>query len=341
MRSGRVPAIVLVLLAAFPLVRSAHAQPTRNAVVRGFAGVPWGATPDSARPVLGEPDSLSSRGDTTSWYYRREFAGMPAKMWLSFTPGDGAHSGGYIIHDPRCGTDFARADEAVLAAHPGLVAAGAPISRSPRTRSTNPDSICASGHSVQAQAYYDPEGPGSVAVLYNQDPEQRSSLVVVYVAALARRQQAPAGGVPSRADGVEITLMPGFPALRELSRRSGSRWFATLSSDREVRLIAYEAVRGSERWSADRRLSFMDTLVQNFTASGTSMGTVQTGEQLLHVDFRQRDGDMVRIGRFYGTREGPFRSFTLMYAQPGSPDAAVESAVARMLDSMRLAAPAP
>jgi hypothetical protein len=138
--------------------------------------------------------------------------------------------------------------------------------------------------------------------------------------------------------------MPGFPALREVSGGSGSRRFVTLSSDREVRLITYEADPGSERWSADRRLSFMDGLVQNFTARGDSMGTVQTGEQLLYVDFRiraERGDDMVRIGRVYGTREGPFRTFTVMYSQHDTPDAVVESAVTRMLDSVLLAAPAP
>lgn len=343
MRSRIVPRAMLFFIAILLSVQSAHGQASRNTVVSGFAGVPWGATAESARAVLGAPDSLSTRGDTTSWHYGREFAGMPAAMWLSFTPRDGATSGGYIIRDVQCGADFVRVNQAVRAAHPGLVADGEAISRSPRTSSTDRDSVCASGHSLHSQTYRDPEGPGAVGVLSNQAPEQPTTVVVIYAPSLASRR-ASAGGVDSRADGVEITLVPGFPALREVSSRSGSRRFATLSSDREVRLITYEANADSERWSADRRLSFMDALVQNFTARGDSTGTVQTGERLLYVDFRmrpERDDDMVRIGRVYGTREGPFRMFTVTYAQPDSPDAAAESAVTRMLDSVRLAPPAP
>ena len=306
----------------------------------GFAGVPWGATTDSARAVLGEPDSLSARGDTTSWHWRREFASMPAEMWLSFTPGNGLHSGGYTIQDVQCGADFTRVSEVVRAAHPEL-AEGGTISQSPLTRSTDRDSVCASGHSLHTQLYLDPEGRGGVAVLLVQTPGKRVSLVVAYAASLpSRRVAPPAGGVHSRADGVEITLMPGFPALRELSGRR----FVTLSSDREVRLTTYEAHRRSERRSAEWRLSFMDSVVQGFTGEGTSMGTVRIGEQLLYVDFRmsaEREGDLIRIGRIYATREGPFRMFAVMYAQPDSPDADVESAVTRLLDSVRLAAPAP
>lgn len=73
-------------------------------------------------------------------------------------------------------------------------------------------------------------------------------------------------------------------------------------------------------------------------------GTVEAGEQLLCVDFRtraDRDGGSAAIGRFYATREGPFRTFTVMYTPSDSSDAGVEPAVARMLDSVRLAAPAP
>lgn len=325
-------------------VQSAHAQVSRNTVVSGLGSVSWGTTPDSARTVLGAPDSLSVSGDTTSWYYRREFAGMPAKMWLSFTLRDGAHAGGYIIPDARCGLDVARANEAVLAAHPGLVVAGPPVGGSVRTRSADPDSICSSGHSLHTQVYHDPEGPGMVAVMYNQAPEQRTSLVVVYAASLPSRRASAVAGVESRADGVEISLMPGFPALREVGRRPGSRWFVTLSSGGEVRLMTYETQPNSQRWSADRRRSLMDTLVQSFARDGTSVGTVEAGEQLLYADFRmsaEREGDLVPIGRIYATREGPFRMFTVMYTPPDSPDAGVEPAVAQMLDSVRLAAPAP
>jgi hypothetical protein len=268
MRSRSVACALLLLPATLLSVQSAHAQASRNTVVSGFAGVSWGATADSARTVLGAPDSLSVNGDTTSWHYRREFAGMPAEMWVRFTAQDGAQSGGYIIRDVQCGA-FARANEVVQAAHPALLASSATISHSPRTRSTDRDSVCASGHSSHSHIYLDPGGTGGVAVFFNQAPEQRTSLVVVYTASLPSRRKSAGAGVDSRADGVEISLMPGFPALREVSRRPGARWFVTLISGREVRLMTYEAVPGSEGWSADRRLSFMDGLVNGY---GTNRG---------------------------------------------------------------------
>ncbi|HST59658.1 MAG TPA: hypothetical protein VLK84_13230 [Longimicrobium sp.] len=343
MRSRSVACALLFLPATLLSVQSAHAQASRNTVVSGFSGVSWGATADSARTVLGAPDSLSVKGDITSWHYRREFAGMPAEMWLSFTPRDGAQSGGYIIRDVQCGADFDRVNEVVRAAHPGLVANGGAVRGSRRTRSTDRDSVCATGDSFHAHLYHDPGGTGGVAVFSTPAPEQRTSLFVVYSASLRSRESAVAG-VDSRADGVEISLMPGFPALREVGRRPGSRWFATLSSGGEVRLMTYQTQPGSEGWSADRRRSFMDTLVQSFTRSGTSMGTVEAGEQLLYVDFRthaDRDGGRAAIGRAYATREGPFRTFIVMYTPSDPPDAVVETAVARMLDSVRLASPAP
>lgn len=335
---------LLFLPIALFSVRPAHAQAARNTVVTGFAGVPWGTTADSARTVLGAPDSLSVSGDTTSWYYRREFAGMPAKMWLRFTPRGGAETGGYSIQDVQCEADFDRVNEIVRAAHPELVPEGGAVRLSPRTRSTDRDSVCASGHSLHTQIYRDPEGTGGAAVFLNQAPEQRTSLVVIYAASLPSRRRSAVAGVDSRADGVGISLMPGFPALREVGRRPGSRWFVTLSSGGEVRLMTYETEPRSQGWSDDRRRSFLDTLVQGFARDGTSVGTVQAGEQLLYVDFRthaEGDGGSATIGRVYGTREGPFRMFTVMYTPPESPDPGVEPAVARMLDSVRLAAPAP
>jgi hypothetical protein len=295
MRSRSVACALLFLPATLLSVQSAHAQASRNTVVSGFAGVSWGATADSARTVLGAPDSLSVSGDTTSWHYRREFAGMPAEMWLSFTPRDGAKSGGYIIRDVQCGADFDRVNEVVRAAHPGLVAMGGTVRGSPLTRSTDRDSICATGDSFHTQLYLDPGGTGGVAVFSPQAPEQRPLLVVVYSASLPSRRQSAVAGVTSRADGVELSLVPGFPALREVDRRPGSRWFVTLSSGGEVRLMTFETQPWSEGWSADRRRSFMDTLVQSFAREGTSMGTVEAGEQLLYVDFRtraERDGQV-------------------------------------------------
>jgi hypothetical protein len=335
--------IVLALLAVHP----ALAQAGRNTAVTGFAGVPWGTPLDGVRAALGVPDSASTRGDTASLrYLQRDFAGMRVELWASATPAEGLVMGGYSMPSPQCGTTFDRVRNELLAAHPRLVPVGIPLYLSSASRSTNRDTVCASGTFSESQLFRDPDGPGVVMELSAAPPGKPSYLAVVVVGAYRGRTPLPGdgsrGSATFRDAGVEMTVMPGFSLPREVTSGSGRRFFAAQRGAASIRLSIFDPQPRSERWPSERRLQSLRELVEGLAGQHDDgwHGEVQTRGELAYGDVRftvaTEAGPSAVRGRVYASLTGPFRPLLVVYSEPGSPRPELDQAVAEMLDSVRL-----
>jgi hypothetical protein len=335
--------IILALFIAHPTL----AQGGANTVLTGFAGVPWGASQDAVRSALGVPDSVTTQGDTTSLrYLRREFAGMQAaEMWASVTPSQGLVAGGYSISQPQCGTTFNRVRDELATAFPRLVPVGRPMYFSARTRSTNADTVCASGSFSENQLFRDPDGAGMVMVSSAAMQGPPSYLVVIFTSAYRGRALPGDGTRGSRKfseAGVEMTVMPGFAVPRQVQAGSGRRLFSSDNGAASIRVSAFDAVPRSERWSPGQRLQYLQELLDGLARNPDGWrGEVQTSEALIYADVRFTNEGGTRPaavgGRVYATRTGPFRTLLVAYTEPSPPQSGVDQALAEMLDSVHLA----
>jgi hypothetical protein len=319
----------VAVLLAFCAIQPALAQAGRNAALTGFAGVRWGTSQDSARTVLGAPDSVASRGDTTVLrYLGRGYAGMPGDFWLNLTPGGGVVSGGYAYGNPGCGTSLTRLTDAVTAVYPQLVPLGRPAYAS-TPPSANRDSVCANASFTELQFLDDPAGPGLVMAMRGKTPGHPPYLIAIFIGDYrGPRPEAPPGSESSRAArtfstaGVELTMMPGFPLPREVGRPSGHRLFASQSLGASIALLDDMAKRGGGRRGPAQ--------VREGVAYGDAAWTLP-GDSL---------GKAVR-GRLYITLAGVFHPVMLSYTEPDPPQASVDQAVMEMFDSLRLTGAGP
>jgi hypothetical protein len=343
----------VALLLAFCAIQPALAQAGRNAALTGFAGVRWGTSLDSARTVLGAPDSVASRGDTTVLrYLGRGYAGMPGDFWLNLTPGGGVVSGGYAYGNPGCGTSLTRLTDAVTAVYPQLVPLGRPAYAS-TPPSANRDSVCANASFTELQFLGDPAGPGLVMAMRGKTPGHPPYLIAIFIGDYrGPRPEAPPGSESSRAArtfstaGVELTMMPGFPLPREVGRPSGHRLFASQSLGASIALTVFDPARAQQRWSSEQRLRYLEALLDDMAKRGGGRrGPVQVREGVAYGDAAwtlpgDSLGKAVR-GRLYITLAGVFHPVMLSYTEPDPPQASVDQAVMEMFDSLRLTGAAP
>jgi len=295
----------LLILLAVSIAHTASAQTGRNTVLTGFTGVPWGASLESARTALGTPDSVGTRADTTDLTYRRrDFMGMPATMWVRATSGEGVISGGYYVQAPQCAT-FTRVGKEILAASPRLVPMIEPSLRSPTTRSTDPDSVCASGHFSGTQVFRDPEGPGKLTVLSTGTPEDFPPMVVMYFAVRHLNESPSAGDPPSERAGLiraGVTAAPpaGFPLFRRYVSEQHFRGYVSRSGTRTIVIAVFDA-----RDEAAPREGILDFVEGILHGAAVGQPLVETRDDATHLVRAarmeiERDGQRARaVSRFY------------------------------------------
>jgi hypothetical protein len=337
------------ILLTLCIIQPGLAQTRPNSVLTGFAGVRWGASLDSARTVLGTPDSVATRGDTTVLrYFHRSFAGMPGDLWLNLTRGAGVVSGGYAMANPGCGTSLTRLTDAVTAAYPQLVAPGRPAYMSNAPPSANRDSVCANATFTELQFLEDPAGPGLVMAMRGATPGRPPYLIAIFIGEYrGRRPGAPPPSDSSRAArtfgtaGVELTMMPGFPLPREVRRPPGHRLLASQYLGASIALTIFDPVREQQRWSSERRLRYLEALLDDMEKRGGGRrGRVQIRDGVAYGDAAWAvEGDSLRRavrGRVYVALAGVFHTVMLSYTEPDPPQANVDQLLMEMLDSVRL-----
>jgi len=350
-RTHRLPVAVLL---AFCTIQPALAQAGRNAALTGFAEVRWGASLDSARTVLGAPDSVFTRGDTTVLrYFRRSYAGMPGDFWLNFARGGGLVSGGYAFANPGCGTSLTRLTDAILLTHPQLVPLGPANYVPSASPAADRDSICAHATFTETQLLADPAGPGVVLAMRGATPGHLPYLVAIFVSDYRGPRPVAGLGLDSAraartfsVAGVEMTVMPGFAVLREIRRPPGHRLFASQSLGANISLTVFDPARAQQRWSSEQRLRYLEALLDDMVKRGGGRrGPVQVREGLAYGDAAwtipgDSLGKAVR-GRVYVALAGVFYPVMLSYTEPDPPQASVEQAVTEMFDSLRLTGAGP
>ena len=210
----------------------------------------------------------------------------------------------------------------------------------------NADTVCASGSFSETQLFRDPEGPGAAIVMSAAARQEQPSYLVVIFASAYRGRTLP--GDDSRGSrrfseaGVEMTVMHGFSVPREVQAGSGRRLFASENGAASIRVSVFDAVPRSERWSPERRLQYLQELLDGLARNPDDWrGEVRTGEAMIYGDVRfTNEGGTspgaVR-GRVYATRTGPFRTLLVAYVEPSPPQSGVDQALAEMLDSVHLA----
>jgi hypothetical protein len=341
------------LLLTLCIVHPGLAQTRQNSVLTSFAGLRWGASPDSARAVLGTPDSVETLGDTTVLrYFGRGFGGMPGDLWLNLARTEGLVSGGFAMANPGCGTSLTRMTDAVSATYPQLVAPGPPAYAS-TPPSANRDSVCEHATFTELQFLEDPTGPGLVMAMRGRRPDHAPYLLAIFIGEYRGvRPGAAPGSESARAartfstTGVELTVMPGFPLPREVRRAPGQRFFATYYLRGSIALTIFDPAREQQRWSSERRLRYLEERLGDIEKlHGGRRGQVQTRDGVAYGDAAWAiEGDSLGRtvrGRLYVALAGPLYTVLLAYMAPDPPEANVDQALTEMLDSVRLPGAAP
>jgi hypothetical protein len=148
--------------------------------------------------------------------------------------------------------------------------------------------------------------------------------------------------------GVEMDLLPGLSMPLRTNDDPGIGMFYSRSGDRHLIVMINEIQEtGATLWPPEQRIRYHRRMMENaFGSWGIEIdGPARTGRELAVTDFRfgrlhGRDEGAGR-GRLYSRTSGTNRAISVLYFEEGDGELADEAEILEMLDSLRLAAPAP